>query len=55
MYDHALHFWEITRADITPQVKRAINLGIPDGHTLIFLSDLCEYVWVKKLTLSPQG
>ena len=45
MYDHTLFLClQITRC----------QLVIADGH-LIFLRDLCGYVWVKTLIFSPPG
>ena len=42
----------ITRSDIRPYVKWAINPVFADGH-LTFLMDLCGYEWVNILMLSP--
>ena len=43
---------QITKADIKPQAKWAVNLVIADGH-IIYLRSLCKYVWVNIFTLSP--
>ena len=40
---------QITRADIRPQVKRAVNLVIAYDH-LIFLKSVRMYLWVNILT-----
>ena len=36
-----------SRADIRLQVKWSVSLVIADGNFLIFLDDLCEFVWVN--------
>ena len=46
MCPYSLLYLQITRSDIRPQVKWAVNLVITDA-TLIFLRDLCLYQWFK--------
>ena len=46
---------QITRSDIKPQVKWAVNLVIADGHINLpqgFVT-LCGYVWAHFIT--PEG
>ena len=44
---------QITRSDIRPHVKWAVNLVIAAGN-LIFLRGLCRCVWVNIPSLVPQ-
>ena len=43
---------KITRSDIRPHIKCTVSLVIAYGH-LIFLTDLCQQVWLNILTLLP--
>ena len=45
---HSFLCLQITKIDIWPQVKWALNLVIAYGH-LIFLMGLCGFVWVNIL------
>ena len=57
MYDHAHTFQglQITRADIRPQVRWAVNLVIADCDFSL-PQGLCVYVWANILTLpTPEG
>ena len=50
MYDRTLFLsLQITKADIRPQVKWAVNLAIADSHFNLPQG----FVWVNILTLSP--
>ena len=56
MYDHTFYKQvQISRSDIRPHIKWAVNLVILHMITSIFLRALCGYIWVNILTLSPRG
>ena len=56
MYDHTFYKQvQISRSDIRPHIKWAVNLVILHMVTSIFLWALCGYIWVNILTLSPRG
>ena len=52
MYDHTFLNLQITRSDIKPHIKWAVSLVISYGYFNL-PQDLCGYVWVNILTLSP--
>ena len=51
MFDHTLLNLRITRSDIRPHIKWAVNHVITHGHFNL-LQGLCGYVFVNILTLS---
>ena len=55
MCDHIFYKQvQISRSDIRPHIKWAVNLVILHMVTSIFLQGLCGYIWVNILTLSPR-